>query len=283
MPTMKTRTVLRAAPGQTAEREDVIVGLGDQVGILGTQHVDGDPENVTWTKIEAFDSDGKPTGWALTTSIDFNAPAPDLSIDMHDFARQCWWLYLETGANPYYLTSVGQFRSNLMADQDRSGIGPFRLSQAEWDAGRASPQFGLGEYSATDISDWRMQCTMFGLMSQASTDAIAAILGRQPTWVELYLCQIMGPKAAAAVIRGPNSTVDAAFAGLKPEDLPAGALTAEIFDRNSTLLLDKKPAGPGTSAAPPRVLTGTEALDQIMKSLQESRVFLNDSVDVVAG
>ena len=273
MPTMNTDTTLQIEPN--GAREAVLASEGDLVEALGTQVVDGPLGKESWTKVQLLEVDALPSGWVPSSNIDFGVAASEKQIEIHNFARQCWWVYLLYGVNPYYLLAVAQLRSDLFGDQDRTGIGPFRFIQAEWDAGRVNPQFGLGTYREKDISDWRMQCIMYGVMTLNAGDTLARSLGRQPSWIELYLSQLIGAKPAAASIGNPKAAIDGAFAGLKPDDFPVGGLTADqILDRYSTLFRDKGP--------PPRVLNGSEALDQILTDLQEALEAVQGTVDDVA-
>ena len=273
MPTMNTDTTLRIEPN--GAREAVLASEGDQVEALGAQVVDGPSGKELWTKIQLLEVDALPSGWVPTGNVDFVGAAPDQQIEIHNFARQCWWVYLMYGVNPYYLLAVAQLRSDLTGDQDRTGIGAFRFTQAEWDAGRINAQFGLGTYREKDVSDWRMQSIMYGIMTLNTGQALAALLGRQPTWIELYLSQMIGAKPAAASIGNPEATIDKAFAGLQPQDFSAGGLTADqILDRYSPYFREKGP--------PPRVLKGSEALAQILASLKDSLEFVQETVDDVA-
>jgi hypothetical protein len=261
MPTMNTITTLRVEPN--GAREPTVANDGDQVEALGTQVVNGPTAKETWTKVQLLEVDALPSGWVPTENIDFGTSTPDQQIEMPDVARQCWWVYLMSGVNPYYLVAIAQLRSDLFGDQDSTGIGPFRFTQAEWDAGRINPKFGLGTYREKDISDWRMQCIMYGAMTLDARDSLEVALGRPPSWIELYLSQLIGAKAASTSIASPNATLDAAFVGLLPQDLPPGGLTGDqILDRYSTLLRDKGP--------PPRVLKGSEAINEILSNLQDA-------------
>lgn len=209
MPIMNTRITLLTAPN--GAEQDVIVKRQAPVKILETKDVDGDGGPEKWARIQLLQGDA--TGWVPASAIDADS-GPDSSIKASDFAHQCWWVSMQYGANPYYLSAVAQLQSNLSNDQDASGIGPFRFLQAEWDAGRANPQIGLTAYTADDISDWGKQCIMYGILTQNAGDALAGLLGRQPTWIELYLSQMIGAKPASAATASPGATIDKAFAGL---------------------------------------------------------------------
>src|SRR5262249_22527028 len=136
MSIMKMSVILLTAPNGAVE--DVIARKGHPVQILESKNVETAKGTESWVNVKLLDSDG--SGWTLASTILDEVPDPSIPIDA--FARQCWWIYLQYGANPYYLTAVAQLRSDLMGDQDASGIGPFRFSQAEWNAGRANSRIG---------------------------------------------------------------------------------------------------------------------------------------------
>jgi hypothetical protein len=270
MPIVKTRITLLDAPN--GHEQDVVVKRKAPVKILETKDVDGPGGKQTWTRIQLLR--GGATGWVLASAIDADA-TPDPTIVASDFARQCWWVSLQYSGNPYYLAAVAQLRSKLSNDHDQSGIGPFRILPAEWDAYRADPQIGLSAFTAEDISDWYRQCTMYGILTQNAGDAVAGLLGRQPTWIELYLSQMTGPKPASTIINNPGDAVDNAFTSLKPSDFSVAGLSADqTLNRYSSSFRD--------NGTPPRVLTGSQALDLIEKSLQASLEFVQKTVDDVA-
>lgn len=273
MAIMKKDVTLRVEPN--GQRGSELAREGDQVDVTGTQEVDvlgGGKES--WTKIQLLDADGVPEGWVPTSSVDLAGVVPDGPIDLHKFARQCWWERLISDVNPYYLVAVAKLRSGVSGGQEAGNIGPFRLTQAEWDTGRSDAQFGLKDYRARDIADWRMQCVMFELMARRALELLSSALRRQPSWVELYLAQLIGPQAAAAAIKSPNDTVEAAFANVQPADFPPGGLTAsQLLERYAKFLRD---VGPPVTA-----VKGQAALDRIAADLQAALVKVRTAVDEV--
>lgn len=273
MSIMLEAAALRVEPN--GQRKGVIAHLGDQVDVLGTLEVDalgGGKES--WTKIQLLDADGVPEGWVHTSSVDLAGTGLEDSIDIHNFARQCWWERLNSDVNPYYLVAVAELRSKIAGGQEAGSIGPFRFTQAEWNAGRIDAQFGLGTFRERDIADWRMQCVMFGLMAHRAEAALTSALTRQPSWAELYLAQMIGPQAAAAVIKNPNDTVEKAFLNLQDADFPAGGLTRDqLLDRYAKYLCD-----PGSPNTP---VKGQVALDRIAAGLQSALETVSGIIDEV--
>ncbi len=273
MPIMKTAVVLRDEPN--GQPGSVIANEGDQVEALGTQEVDalgGGKES--WTKIQLLDAEGVPEGWVRSSNIDLTGVAPDGPIDIHEFAQQCWWERLISDVNPYYLVAVAELRSQLSGGRDADYIGPFRLIQTEWNAGRIDAQFGVGVYRERDIADWRMQCVMFGLMALRAENLLTSALTRQPSWDELYLAQLIGPQAAAAAIKSPNDTVEKAFANVQAADFPPGGLTRDqLLHRYAKFLRDPGP--------PITAIKGQVALDRITHDLQTALDTVGAAVDEV--
>jgi hypothetical protein len=270
MPAINTGITLLDAPN--GHDQDLVVKRLAPVKILESKEVDGPSGKETWNRIQLLR--GGAIGWVPARAVDADAIL-DPTIVASDFARQCWWVSLQYGANPYYLAAVARLKSKLSNDRDQSGIGPFRILQAEWDAYRADPQIGLSAFTADDISDWYKQCIMYGLLTQNAGDAVARLLGRQPTWIELCLSQMTGAKPASTIINNPGAPVDGAFNSLNPNDFSVAGLTADqTLNRYSSYFRD--------TGSPPRVLTGSQALDLIGKSLQDSLELMQKTVDDVA-
>ena len=270
MATMKTGVILLTAP--KGDETDFIARKDVEVSVLETRDVQGAGGSETWAHVQVTQGTGD--GWVPVETVNLDS-VPDPTIKPDDFARQCWWVYMQYGANPYYLTGIAQLRSAISNDRDATGTGPFRLLQAEWDAGRADPNIGLSVYTDRDIADWRKQCIMVAIATQIDAATLAVLLKRQPTWVELCLGQMIGLKAAAIAIANPQDPIDKGFAGLRPQDFPPGGLTAsQIIDRYATLLRAEGP--------PARTLTGTEAMAAITDILKDAFEFAQEPVDSVA-
>jgi len=275
MPTMKTGVILLTSPNGT--ETDFIARKDVEVSVIETRDVvPKDAQSAgtteTWAHIQLTQGTGD--GWVPVETVNLTAVA-DPTIKPDDFARQCWWVYMQYGANPYYLTGIAQLRSAISNDRDATGIGPFRLLQSEWDAGRTDPNVGLSVYTAQDVADWRKQCIMVGIVTQIDIATLAVLLKREPTWVELCLGQMIGLKAAAIAIANPQDPIDKGFVGLRPQDFPPGGMTAsQIIDRYATLLRSE--------GSPARTLTGTEAMAAITGILKDAFEFAQGPVDEVA-
>jgi hypothetical protein len=249
MPSMKTRQTLT----ENADTNSAIVVTArpnSRVQIIGQQ---GDFFNVCL--VDVLDH---PSGWAPKATVSFADPSAQ-PIDKEEFARECWRSSIYAGVNPHYMMAVAEMRSGVKNDADAPAVGPFRLLQAEWNADWNGAALGY-QYDAGDISNWRSQCSMFALMVRRTMEQMGGGGSGRPTARELYLAQIIGAKAAAAVKEDPSKTIDTILSGIARDDLPKGNPTsAGLIERYSSLL---KSAG---AAA-----TGQHAVDAITSSLKQA-------------
>ena len=230
MPIMREDDILRVEPGMgSALTDDGVAEMDDEVEILGTAEVDTPAGKVSWTKIKLFVNIETPEGWVRSAHVDPAGVVPGGPIEKLTFADECWVEALFSDANPHYVAAVAEMRSATSSGQQAGSpplSGPFRFTQAEWDAARAVPEFGVTSYSARDIADWRMQVVLFTLMTHRTeallTADLNAIANRRPSAAELYLAQLIGPKAAvAALTKDPRPTIQDAFNSVAAADQPA--------------------------------------------------------------
>jgi uncharacterized protein (TIGR02594 family) len=109
-------------------------------------------------------------------------------IDRALFAQECVRQGTFFRVNPHYLLGVAQFRSGISDDSVKDEIGPFRLTQGEWNANSQSDEFGL-DFSATQIGSAARQCAVVGLMAHRGFDAFVSKNGRSPSVRELFVQQ----------------------------------------------------------------------------------------------
>ena len=138
-----------------------------------------------------------------------------MSIKGADFAEECVRQALFLGVNPYYLTAVAQLRSGIADDTQGDRIGPFRLTQTEWDANCFDAEFGFVDFEATDIKGWDMQCAIYALMTLRAQNRLLEQLGRYPNAIELYREQwpddpVELPAKLQEAVGGTSALVDAA-------------------------------------------------------------------------
>jgi len=173
-----------------------------------------------------------------------------MAIDRASFAEECVRQGVFFRIEPHYLLAVAQLRSGISSDDDGERKGPFRLTQAEWDANRDDDEFDM-HFQSTHISSPMRQCAIFGLMAHRAFDAFESANVRNPTALELYLQQ--WPSAASASLAADFQTALDATA-----DLLAPAADAVLDDPQSAPPAITDPAQattrpvpkPGTAGAP---------------------------------
>jgi len=111
-----------------------------------------------------------------------------MMIDPATFAKQCLSKAIGFEVLAHYLIAVAKLRSKISDDAQGNLIGPYQLTQAEWDHNRQDSDFAV-DYDSTDINNWRAQCTVFALMTRRNQDNQSKTLGRNASPVELYLAQ----------------------------------------------------------------------------------------------
>jgi putative chitinase len=122
-----------------------------------------------------------------------------MAIDSAIFAQECVRQGVFFRIEPHYLLGVAQLRSGIADDSNSDGtqIGPFRLTQAEWDANCHNDEFDV-HFTSAEIISWRRQCVVSGLLAHKAFDAFVTAKNRNPSALELYLQQ--WPAAAAATL-----------------------------------------------------------------------------------
>ena len=155
-----------------------------------------------------------------------------MAINKADFAVECVREGLSAGINPHYLLAVAQLRSGIAEGNDGDKIGPFRLTQADWNAHCKNDKFEL-DFLPEDINDPDMQIPVFAVMARLAFDAFAAANSRNPTATELYLKQFPGAPTATlsadlkTALDATASLVDTAYTSLLGAPPPAGSTVAD--------------------------------------------------------
>jgi hypothetical protein len=109
-----------------------------------------------------------------------------MAIPRSNFAEECVHQGVRFGVHPHYLVGVAQLRSGISDASDGDRIGPFRLTQAEWNANSFDETFDISDFEPGDINDPNMQCCIYALMTLRAQNGCLARLGRLPDAVELY-------------------------------------------------------------------------------------------------
>jgi lysozyme family protein len=163
-------------------------------------------------------------------------------IDRAEFAQACVTQGVYLGANPHYMLGVAQLRSGISDDSDGNKIGPFRLTQDEWNANCNDDDFDI-HFSPTGINEWPRQTFVFGLMAQRAFATFVANKGQNPSALELYLQQ--WPEAASATLQADlQQALDATAPLIDP------AAQAVLDDPATVPSIITDPNTPGKQAGP---------------------------------
>jgi putative chitinase len=165
-----------------------------------------------------------------------------MPIDRGLFAQECIRQGAFFAIEPHYLLGVAQLRSGISDATNGNQIGPFQLTQAEWDANSNDDEFEF-HFTPQQISSASRQCAVFGLMTHRAFKAFESANNRSPSAKELYLQQwpaaattdlqkalddtaaLIGP-AAEAVLDDPQSVSPIASSN-QPTSGPAPNLGPE--------------------------------------------------------
>jgi hypothetical protein len=243
MATMLASRNLRKEPN--GDPVGVIASAGASVDILGNQDVAGAG---SWTKVRLAVTFGLPEGWVSSEAVDVAGAAPVGPIDKMLFAKECWRQALYTGTNAHYLVAAAELRSHIKTGKiDEKRIGPFCLSQKEWDATLRDKEFKL-DFLPAHIDNWRMQVAVFAVMTLRVVDKLIAASAekKRPSAIELYVAQSESPPADAAARVSLLEQLKQALDGTHGLVLAAGA----------DILADAEAAVTPTNAAAARINVG---------------------------
>ncbi|MDE3174492.1 MAG: hypothetical protein KGM15_00075 [Pseudomonadota bacterium] len=201
-----------------------------------------------WAHVRALVGGGAMQGWLFDAPFDSSTNTA-IPIDVDKFCFQCWRSALDYGAYPHYLAAVAKTRSDISIGLGGLEHGPFDFLDAEWKDNYRAPPLD-GSFALDSVFDWRAQCDVAAVMSAAALGELSDLLARTPSAVELWLAQMIGPKAAADCLSAPDATfkdkVAAALAGAPP-----GRQTADqILLRYKNYFESSAPAAPAEQAPP---------------------------------
>jgi hypothetical protein len=152
-----------------------------------------------------------------------------MAINRADFAEDCVDQALNFVVNPQFLAAVAELLSGINDDVQGDKIGPFRITQAEWNEKGSDPAFQLNLQPA-HISRPGMQCIFAALMTFRAQKRLLETLGRYPTLDELYAEWPNAPVPPGKSLQKAlddtrdlvAAAVDAALQGLDTEMLIGG-------------------------------------------------------------
>jgi hypothetical protein len=149
-----------------------------------------------------------------------------MAIVRSDFAAECveWSIYC--GIEAHYVLGVAQLRSQIKDDSSGDMVGPFRLTQAIWDAYRSDDEFDF-TYSAADIQSWRAQCLVFSVMSHRALDRFYTSNNRNPSALELYSGQFSAANDAT-LAQNFKAALDATANELQAAAKATGNVSSDV-------------------------------------------------------
>jgi putative chitinase len=114
-----------------------------------------------------------------------------MPLDRASVAEECVRQGVYFCIEPHYLLAIAQLRSGISSDDDGDRKGPFRLTQAEWDANSNDDEFDI-HFTPAQISSPLRQCAVFAFMTNCAFRAFVKANNRNPSAKELYLQQFPG-------------------------------------------------------------------------------------------
>ncbi|NVN87389.1 MAG: hypothetical protein HXX15_15020 [Rhodopseudomonas sp.] len=190
-----------------------------------------------------------------------------MSIPHPAFEEECVHQGLRFGVHPHYLVAVAQLRSGIADAAAGDRLGPFRLTQTEWNANCSNEEFGITDFVADDVKDWDMQCCIYALMALQAQNQCVARLGRLPSAVELY--QAQWPTDTAKLPDDLQSALDAT-----KNAMAAAFVTVTGAAPGSSATLDSQDvaAGPASNPDQPVPAKGTETFVAKAPGVMESLI-----------
>jgi Phage tail lysozyme len=186
-----------------------------------------------------------------------------MPIPRPDFAEESVHQGLRFGVHPHYLVAVAELRSGISDASAGDRIGPFRLTQTEWDANSSDEEFNVTDFVPDDINAWDMQCCIYALMTLRAQNRCLVQLGRLPSAVELYQAQWPNdpaqlPNALQDALDKTSGLMDVAFTnviGAPPE--PSATIGVQDVTATPDPDLDRPVPAKGTEtfvAKAPRIM-----------------------------
>jgi lysozyme family protein len=106
-------------------------------------------------------------------------------------AEECVRQGFYFGVEPHYLLAVAKVRSGISSGDDGERKGPFRLTQAQWDANSKDDGFDI-HFTPAQISSPLRQCAVFALMTNRAFNEFVKSNNRNPNTKELYSLEFPG-------------------------------------------------------------------------------------------
>jgi hypothetical protein len=113
------------------------------------------------------------------------------------FAKECVLHGRFLGINSHYLMAAAHLRSGIKDDTAGDRVGPFRVTQQEWDSNGGAADLEIIMEPA-DINSWRLQCLFAALTAYRAQTLLLVELGGYPSALQLYRKQFPDDVARSA-------------------------------------------------------------------------------------
>ncbi|HXL13083.1 MAG TPA: phage tail tip lysozyme [Bradyrhizobium sp.] len=108
-----------------------------------------------------------------------------MPIDRDDFTQDCVDQAFRYGVDPHYLVALAQLLSGIDDNTVGDKIGPYRITQADWDAKSADPLFSTN-FKPEHINRPALQCSFAAVMTVHAQNKLLETLDHFPSPIELY-------------------------------------------------------------------------------------------------
>lgn len=164
-----------------------------------------------------------------------------MAITRADFAEECVRQARRFGVNPHFLIASAELRSRISDLAQGAMLGPFSLTQSEWDANCFDAELGITDFVPSDVAEWDMQCVVYALMTRRAQNLTLSELGRYPSADELYErqwgpAQPAPPGALQVALDSTANLVDPAILAVTGQPPPAPAALPSAGTASATPL-----------------------------------------------
>ena len=224
------------------------------------------PAAASWLRIRLDNDLNQPIGWISADAIDTAHDAIIGSLSKDSFADYCVLFEKAFLSSSLYLMAVAELRTQITVEPPpptANGTvprGAFALTAADWAFGLKIPGYPFN-YKDGDIDNFVAQIDIFGAMAQSAQSKITSLLGRVPSFIELYLTQIVGTSVARSMVNGPGQKVSDLLAAVDATELAKDGIDkASVVVRYKSLL--------GTNDAVTIIAALTNDMQQAIDTVQ---------------
>jgi hypothetical protein len=200
------------------------------------------PATASWLQIRLDNDPNQPVGWISADAVDPSHDSITGSLSKDSFADYCVLFEKAFLSSSLYLMAVAELRTQITVEppppnaQATTQRGAFALTSADWAYGLKIPGYPFN-YKEPDIDNFVAQIDIFGAMAQSAQSKITSLRSETPSFVGLYLTQIVGASIANTLLSAPTQKVSALIAAADANDLlKEGVDKAGVLTRYNSLL-----------------------------------------------